>query len=345
MFLYVPIGSRLLVCFFALWQTFEHCVMQILRRLQKRFRRQTKTVNTFWSIRSTVTPFPSSQSNFFYGKDWDFYLALFFIVIPIYGVTIASWVHVIYSFALDPAITVFSAPRRLLLGWSILECVFSVYHLSIQRTYQSLISYPRVPLDRLRSLYSDCLEQLTDFEEQLPLWFFDAPVSTILRGNVKEWLCWAMFYKHADDICDGSEEDLFLDEMLGLLEARSGHLFKPGWNRAVKCCRLNLDPVNSVHRPLAFYAVCSFVVNSRYGGWMISPFKTHHFAFALCLRPFNCSIFQWIYCFETMVSKDILVVHCHIGYSLATLAPETTDRFCSFMVSEWVCNCHGNCDH
>jgi hypothetical protein len=237
--------------------------MQILRRLQKRLRRQTITVNTFWSIRSTVTPFPSSQSNFFYGKDWDFYLALFFIVIPIYGVSIASWMHVIYSFALDPATTAFSAPRRLLLGWSILECMFSVYHLSIQRTYQSLISYPRVPLDRLRSLYSDCLEQLTDFEEQLPLWFFDAPVSTIRRGNVKEWLCWAMFYKHADDICNGSEEDLFLDEMLGLLEARSGHLFKPGWNRAVKCCRLNLDPVNSVHRPLAFYAVCSLVVNLK----------------------------------------------------------------------------------
>lgn len=46
-----------------------------------------------------------------------------------------------------------------------------------------------------------------------------------------------------------------------------------------------------------------------------------------------------------MVSKDILLVHCHIGYFHATLAPETTDPLCLFMVSEWVCNCHGNCDY
>lgn len=228
--------------------------MQILSELRKRFRRQTKTVNSKLSIQSTVTPYPSSKSNFFYGKDWDFYVALCFVVIPIYGITIASWVHVFYSFVLDSSAS-FSAPRRLLLGWSILEVLFSLYHLSIQRTYQNLINYPNVPLDRMRSLYSDCLEQLTDFEEQLPLWFFGAPLSTILRGNVKEWLCWAMFYKHTNDIRDGSEEDIFLDEMLGLLESRSGYLFKPGWNPAVKCCRLNLDPVKSVHRPLAFYAV------------------------------------------------------------------------------------------
>jgi hypothetical protein len=107
----------------------------------------------------------------------------------------------------------------------------------------------------MRSLYADCLEQLTDFEEQLPLWFFDAPLSTILRGNMKEWLCWAMFYMHIDDIIDGSEEDLFLEEMLVMLQNRAGYTFKPGHNRAVKCCRLNLDPVQSVHRPLIFYAV------------------------------------------------------------------------------------------
>jgi hypothetical protein len=229
--------------------------MQFLRQLQKRYRAQVKAANATWSIRSTVTPCPSAQSNFFSAKDWDFYAALILLVIPIYGVTLASWLHVIYSFAFDST-DAFTAPRRLLLGWSVLECVFSLYHLSIQRTYQTLISYPKVPMDRMRSLYQDCVEQLSDFEEQLPLWFFDAPVSSILRGNIKEWLCWAMFYKHNDDIQDGSEEDLFLEEMLGLLEARSGHLFKPGRNPAVKCCRLNLDPVQSVHRPLIFYAVC-----------------------------------------------------------------------------------------
>ncbi|KAI8580227.1 hypothetical protein K450DRAFT_238737 [Umbelopsis ramanniana AG] len=227
--------------------------MQVLRILQRHFRRQTKTVSTAWSICSTLTPWPSSRSNFLYGKDWDFYVALICIVIPIYSVTFASWAHVIYSIALDESHT-FSAPRRLLLGWSILECLFSLYHLSVQRTYQSLISYPKVPLERMRSLYSDCLEQLTDFEEQLPLWFFDAPFSTILRGNMKEWLCWAMFYRHVDAITDGSEEDIFLEEMLAMLQNRANYTFEPGHNPAVKCCRLNLDPVQSVHRPLIFYA-------------------------------------------------------------------------------------------
>ncbi|KAJ2956366.1 hypothetical protein NQZ79_g7774 [Umbelopsis isabellina] len=232
--------------------------MEFIQKVQKRYRRQAKSPSATWSIRSTVTPFPSTASKFFYGKDWDFYAALFFIVLPIYGVATLSWLHVTYSFLLDSTPS-FSVPRKLLLAWSVLECLFSLYHLSIQRTYQSLVSYPKVSMDRLRSLYQDCLEQLTDFEEQLPLWFFDAPVASILRGNVKEWLCWAMFCRNIDDIEDGSEEDRFIDEMLGLLEARSGHLFKPGRNPAVKCCRLNLDPVESVHRPFIFYATVQFL--------------------------------------------------------------------------------------
>ena len=78
-------------------------------------------------------------------------------------------------------------------------------------------------------------------------------------------LCWAYFASPCDEVeadpvlCEEMKETL--NELFSHLEGSfPGGVVLPGRNPDIDCIRLTLDPINSEHRPLAFYLVRSFIL-------------------------------------------------------------------------------------
>ena len=88
-------------------------------------------------------------------------------------------------------------------------------------------------------------------------WFFGAPLSSIRRGNLEQWVCWAFFLKRRRDIQPKSKEmievDYLVNEIIDWADLTTS--LKPGFNNNVKCIRLDFDPIPSTYRPFIYYLV------------------------------------------------------------------------------------------
>jgi hypothetical protein len=102
-----------------------------------------------------------------------------------------------------------------------------------------------------RDLFNKCLSTITDPVRYVSLWHRGAPIETIGRENVKEWICWAFL----DIGTAGPDEDEELEEYVDALEhlLPDGLRFFPGKTPSVQTLRFSLDPVNLSHKPLLFY--------------------------------------------------------------------------------------------
>ncbi|KAJ3163421.1 hypothetical protein HK101_000604, partial [Irineochytrium annulatum] len=107
-----------------------------------------------------------------------------------------------------------------------------------------------------RALFDRCaLEATRDPQAFVSNWFFGAPISSIGRDDVAEWISWAFFAKHLKDL--KSEEELSdLEYMVSGLERVLGLEGKGGLKRGsmgAKCMRHTLDEMESQMRPLIYY--------------------------------------------------------------------------------------------
>lgn len=104
--------------------------------------------------------------------------------------------------------------------------------------------------------------------------FNHAPWEAIRKQNVLIWLAWTCFNIAYDEAVANPKWSEFLQESLGMLEARTGTKFPDGFNVDVQMMRLTLDPVNvrvsesvitSAHswqakgRPLLIYALSNAI--------------------------------------------------------------------------------------
>jgi hypothetical protein len=90
-------------------------------------------------------------------------------------------------------------------------------------------------------------------------WFFGAPIEAIRRGNVEEWVAWA-FHNTLPTLLS-EREYVSMQSMVDLCSEWAQLPLPYGEkNPDVKCMRLTLDPVPSMHRPLVFYGVVAGVV-------------------------------------------------------------------------------------
>ncbi|ORY03200.1 alpha/beta-hydrolase [Basidiobolus meristosporus CBS 931.73] len=85
-------------------------------------------------------------------------------------------------------------------------------------------------------------------------------MADIYRENLVAWLSWVFFTTSFETLAKDPEIVQELNEMVYLIEAEKGIKFPPGYNPKAKCIRLNIDPVNAIHRPLIFYT-CVFAVD------------------------------------------------------------------------------------
>jgi len=93
-------------------------------------------------------------------------------------------------------------------------------------------------------------------------WFQGAPIAEIWRRNLAEWVAWAMYEKHLEQLHPLEDETLegYIDHVV----ERWGLELQPGYNPALKgaCMRISLDPLRARFHPLLMYAVtwaCRFL--------------------------------------------------------------------------------------
>lgn len=84
-------------------------------------------------------------------------------------------------------------------------------------------------------------------------WFYFTDYSEIKRENMIEWILWALFGVHRDGYRTEWEEEI--EGYIVQIEKLLGRKLESGWDDAVQCMKVSLDPVVMSHRPLLWYTV------------------------------------------------------------------------------------------
>lgn len=110
---------------------------------------------------------------------------------------------------------------------------------------------PPPPLEDRVKLFRLCFDNSPDLAESLSKWFRGAPLASIKKQNIQEWLRWAFLHADQDDPAMADE----LEEYVEQLEVKLGINFEPG-KADLRSIRLTLDRVDALHRSMIWYAVC-----------------------------------------------------------------------------------------
>mmetsp|Transcript_52378 Transcript_52378/g.71508 ORF Transcript_52378/g.71508 Transcript_52378/m.71508 type:complete len:494 (-) Transcript_52378:183-1664(-) len=156
---------------------------------------------------------------------------------------------------------IFWAPRICLCAWVILEVMFWLLTtFSWSRTLDQLSTPPpyREDPERLVEKILRIVGMLRSFTvtDFLRGWFLGAPLSNIRKGNVEEFLAWAMFAKEKNSL--DVDQNAAVARVIDSFSTKYGIRFEAGLNPNTKCIKFTLEPMSShvVHRPLLFYVVC-----------------------------------------------------------------------------------------
>lgn len=93
-------------------------------------------------------------------------------------------------------------------------------------------------------------------------WFFYADARSIKADNIREWLAWAFGGCELSEARLDKDRTRLVERGLQLVQDRLRWKFPEGYNADIKCMRLTLDPVRTLHRPLGYYLVCNGITNA-----------------------------------------------------------------------------------
>ncbi|GMH62944.1 hypothetical protein TL16_g03590 [Triparma laevis f. inornata] len=145
-----------------------------------------------------------------------------------------------------------------------LELLFLTYTLLLNTSHQKRLKPPKYPIEkklfisrilkRLEDIYSTSPEtQREAVKDFLKGWCLEAPFEEIKKGNILEFLSWAMCAVPVEELSGRDEEEI--DTFFMRLKEKYGIVLPPGYNKNVKCCTLTLDPVTYNPRPILFYII------------------------------------------------------------------------------------------
>jgi len=146
-------------------------------------------------------------------------------------------------------------PHRLPLVIGIWPMVETAFYFLVYLPRRQFLQRPAIhpyllPQSERKELFKRGIEHMPNPERYLVKWCKDAPLSEIKRENVKDFYRWAFLNSKTST----SFEEAELEEYVDKFEEYSGLKIEPGYGSA-KCLRLTLDPVDMVHRSLAWYLV------------------------------------------------------------------------------------------
>ena len=183
---------------------------------------------------------------------WDYIHIQFWILILRHVVSLSF----LYTASCVLAILFNQQVRRLpvpLEVWAVAETLFYfLIYLPRKFTLQQPASHPALfsPHER-EELSNLCHQSISRPDEYLSKWFLGAPLSAIKRDNVKEFFRWGFFNADNVDVDDDAE----LEGYVSRIETNLLVPIEPG-RGDVKCLRLTLDEVHTLHRSLMWYMVC-----------------------------------------------------------------------------------------
>ena len=132
------------------------------------------------------------------------------------------------------------------------EVYFMVYYRWKRRAIQAFVDIKVVSPQKRKELMREWLAAMSEFGKPLLTgWFFNCPLSQIKRGNVREFLTWALFNTTPARLTPSESREI-RSNVAGI-ESAIGHKFPEGYNVGTKCMRNSLDHVKTAYRPLVFY--------------------------------------------------------------------------------------------
>ena len=139
---------------------------------------------------------------------------------------------------------------------AVVDIVWFVYTY-VQAQKMNTPAKPEVASRSLLQLWEKCLTESPDgAEDFVQGWFYDAPISSLTREDVQEWLAWGCFCTTWDKLVPASRAEVA--DVYAMLETRLHRKFPsrlPGQD-PVPCMRFTIEPMEWTHKPLLFYAVC-----------------------------------------------------------------------------------------
>jgi hypothetical protein len=138
---------------------------------------------------------------------------------------------------------------------------------------QPAVHPPPVGPSKRHELFLKCNALITNPERYISKWFHNAPLSSIRRGNLIDFLHWAFLNGSAPPTHEEEEE---LQRYVTATEAILQRQLDPGRNEEVKPLRLTLEEVRMSRRSLMWYGMVSFVdilswTRMRYYGFGLFP--------------------------------------------------------------------------
>jgi pimeloyl-ACP methyl ester carboxylesterase len=186
---------------------------------------------------------PSSRGTLVFSR---VFIWLFQSIAPL---SITYWLSV--TFGLFPSKRLPTA----LEAWLLAE---SLFYLFVYLPMSYAVHGPAMKVDcndrkQRCSLFNKCIATITDPVRYVSLWHRGAPIESIGRENVKEWICWAFMDKDTGGFDEDEELEEYVDALENLLP--DGMKFRLGKTPGVQTLRFSLDPVNISHKPLLFYVL------------------------------------------------------------------------------------------
>ena len=139
-----------------------------------------------------------------------------------------------------------------LVVWALAEAAFYVYGRRRQaRLQRPVVASSLSPAERT-DLFRHCMDATTDLPTFLRGWFLGAPLTSLRRGNLEQWLAWAFFGRKWADLSEDDKSEVAA--RVQEIEDRLERTLPPGYNPAVRSIRVTLDRPMVMHRPLVYYA-------------------------------------------------------------------------------------------
>lgn len=189
------------------------------------------------------------------GRSIPEYVFIRISILCLRAVAPLSICYTVYYFTLR-YLTIYDSPAEwtALAVYAGLEAAFYlfVYLPRCRRLQEPANHPPSLSREQRQALFAKCFAQVRDSELAVG-WFHPSSPAEVRKDNVIEWLLWALFSSHPDNLEEGWEAELL--EYVEKLERLMGRQLEPGWNERVRSMRITLDPVITLHRPLVWYSI------------------------------------------------------------------------------------------
>lgn len=133
------------------------------------------------------------------------------------------------------------------------EACFSLYCAVVRLRGQARYhGEPTTATQRLE-LFDRCMSTVMRPRDFATAWLRDSELHDIRRGNAEDWIAWGFFIKRVQDL--SPEQRREVHAFVERFEQKCDIKLAEGHNAQVRPYKFNMEPVESVHRPLAYYLV------------------------------------------------------------------------------------------